>query len=43
MGADTELERSVEHLDGIHVLRGGGAERSWNGIRYRSGLSGRNV
>lgn len=33
----------VEDLDGITVLRGGGAERGWNGIRYKQGLSGKNV
>ena len=33
----------VEDLDGITVIRGGGAERGWNGIRYKQGLSGKNV
>lgn len=33
----------VEDLDGITVLRGGGKERGWNGIRYMQGLSGKNV
>lgn len=40
---DPELERYVEHGDGIHVLRGGGRRREWNGIEYRTGLSGKNV
>lgn len=34
----------VERHDGIHVLRGGeGHGRSWNGIQYQQGISGRNV
>ena len=33
----------IEDLDGLTVLRGGGAERGWNGIRYKQGLSGKNV
>ena len=36
---DTE---QVEDLAGISVLRGGGNARSWNGIRYKQGLSGKN-
>ena len=32
----------VEDLDGITVIRGGGQERGWNGIRYKQGLSGKN-
>ena len=28
---------------GIVTVRGGGAQRGWNGIRYQAGLSGRNV
>jgi uncharacterized RmlC-like cupin family protein len=39
-----ELRKYVEDHGGIQVIRGGGAEnRSWNGIRYRTGLSGKNV
>ncbi|HEV8629274.1 MAG TPA: cupin domain-containing protein [Thermoanaerobaculia bacterium] len=41
--APEELRRHVEAHDGIAVLRGGGAERGWNGIRYRAGLSAKNV
>jgi len=37
---DTSL---VEDLDGITVIRGGGSERGWNGIRYKQGLSANNV
>ena len=33
----------VEGADGILVLRGSGLTRSWNGIRYKTGLSGRNT
>jgi len=33
----------AEDLDGITVIRGGGAERGWNGIRYMQGLSAKNV
>lgn len=33
----------VEDLDGITVIRGGGAARGWNGIRYKQGMSGKNV
>ncbi|MEN8143555.1 MAG: cupin domain-containing protein [Gemmatimonadota bacterium] len=40
---DTSLSASAELGAGIHVLRGGGAERGWNGIRYQTGLSGKNV
>ena len=42
--ADSEiLKAGVEARDGIAVLRGGGAPRGWNGIRYKAGLSARNV
>lgn len=33
----------VEDLGGITVIRGGGAQRGWNGILYKQGLSGKNV
>ena len=33
----------VEGRDGIAVLRGGGPGRSWNGIQYKTGISGKNV
>ena len=33
----------VEDLDGLTVLRGGGKARSWNGIQYQQGLSGKNA
>ncbi len=40
---DAALSAAIELGAGIHVLRGGGAERGWNGIRYKTGLSGKNV
>jgi uncharacterized RmlC-like cupin family protein len=33
----------VEDLDGITVVRGGGAQRGWNGILYKQGMSAKNV
>jgi uncharacterized RmlC-like cupin family protein len=39
---DESLGR-VEGDDGISVVRGGGNVRGWNGIRYKAGLSGKNV
>jgi uncharacterized RmlC-like cupin family protein len=33
----------VEGGDGILVIRGGGNVRGWNNIRYRAGLSAKNV
>ncbi len=33
----------AEDLGGIHVLRGSGECRGWNGIRYKAGISGSNV
>jgi uncharacterized RmlC-like cupin family protein len=36
-------EGTVEGDAGILTIRGGGEARGWNGIRYRAGLSGRNV
>jgi len=37
------LKEFVEDNGGIAVIRGGGGERGWNGIRYKTGLSGKNV
>jgi len=34
---------AIEGSNGILVLRGGGAPRAWNGIRYQTGLSARNT
>jgi uncharacterized RmlC-like cupin family protein len=33
----------AEGHDGIFTIRGGGGPRAWNGIRYKAGLSSRNV
>jgi uncharacterized RmlC-like cupin family protein len=33
----------VESGPGIHVIRGGGGQRSWNNIRYKTGMSAKNV
>jgi uncharacterized RmlC-like cupin family protein len=40
---ELDLRQFVEGGDGISVIRGGGSVRGWNGIRYRAGLSGKNV
>jgi uncharacterized RmlC-like cupin family protein len=40
---DLDLTQFVEGHDGISVVRGGGAVRGWNGIRYRAGLSAKNT
>jgi uncharacterized RmlC-like cupin family protein len=42
-GTGSILLDLVEDLDGITVIRGGGDERGWNGIRYKQGLSAKNV
>jgi uncharacterized RmlC-like cupin family protein len=39
----TDLGAGIEGTDGIFVLRGSGITRSWNGIRYKTGLSAKNV
>ena len=38
-----ELKAPVEGNDGILVIRGGGTHRGWNGIRYQTGMSAKNV
>jgi uncharacterized RmlC-like cupin family protein len=44
MGEDREdLTTGVEGDGGILVIRGAGTTRGWNGIRYKTGLSGKNV
>jgi uncharacterized RmlC-like cupin family protein len=41
---DPQLSRNVEAHEGIAVLRAGsGSSRGWNGIRYQTGLSAKNV
>ena len=39
----TDLRAGIEGCEGIFVLRGSGTTRSWNGIRYKTGLSAKNV
>ena len=40
---DADLAANVEGEEGILVIRGGDVTRGWNGIRYKTGLSGKNV
>jgi uncharacterized RmlC-like cupin family protein len=41
--AGEDLTQYVEGGDGILVIRGSGDCRGWNGIRYKVGMSSRNV
>jgi uncharacterized RmlC-like cupin family protein len=48
MGENSRMDNApelgtVEGTDGILTIRGGGNVRAWNGIRYKSGLSAKNV
>ncbi len=43
MGEHEDLKLPVEGGDGIWVIRGGGGNRGWNGISYKTGLSAKNV
>jgi uncharacterized RmlC-like cupin family protein len=38
-----ELKIPVEAHEGIFVIRGGGQQRQWNNIRYKTGMSAKNV
>lgn len=38
-----DLTRQVEGGDGILTVRGSPTHRAWNGIRYKTGLSAKNV
>ena len=38
-----DLTTGVEGDSGILVIRGAGTTRGWNGIRYKTGLSAKNV
>lgn len=38
-----ELKAPVEDGDGIIVIRGGGKDRQWNNIHYKTGMSAKNV
>ena len=40
---EDDLRSSVEGGDGIWVIRGSDTCRQWNGIRYKKGLSAKNV
>ena len=42
-GAKQTLRVCVERGDGISVILDGGSSRTWNKIRYRTGLSAKNV
>jgi len=41
--SDENLLADVEGAGGIFVIRGAGTTRGWNGIRYKTGLSAKNV
>ncbi len=43
MADPTAAAPPVERHDGITVIRGSGTCRDWNGIRYKLGMSGKNV
>lgn len=43
MSEQDELKAPVEGGEGIWVIRGGGGNRGWNNIRYKTGLSAKNV
>jgi uncharacterized RmlC-like cupin family protein len=38
-----DLKAVVEGDEGIKCIRGGGGPRAWNGIRYKTGMSEKNV
>ncbi len=37
------MSQQTENLEGISVIRGGGNSREWNNIRYKQGMSAKNV
>ena len=41
--SNLDLTAAIESAAGIHVLRDPSITRGWNGIRYRTGLSAKNV
>lgn len=43
MNQSPDLPTPIDGTDGIFVLRGSGITRGWNGIRYKTGLSAKNV
>ncbi len=40
---DSDLEQTTEDGDGILCVRNPETHRSWNGIRYKTGMSAKNV
>src|ERR1700694_3484148 len=40
---ELDLKAPVEGDGGVFVIRGGGNTRGWNGIHYKTGMSGKNV
>lgn len=40
---EVDLQQNVEKLSGITVIRGGENVREWNNIRYKLGMSAKNV
>lgn len=43
MSDELDLGQTVEGGDGIFVVRGSRTHRGWNNIRYKTGLSAKNV
>jgi len=43
MSETEDLTSAVEGRDGISVIRGSETTRGWNGIRYKTGMSAKNV
>jgi uncharacterized RmlC-like cupin family protein len=43
MSETEDLTRAVEGEDGISVIRSSETTRGWNGIRYKTGMSAKNV
>src|SRR6516165_7253398 len=43
LSAPEDLTKYIEGGDGVFVIRGSDNCRSWNGIQYKPGLSGKNV
>lgn len=43
MREEDDLKKAVEGGHGIQVIRGSSTHRGWNGIRYKTGMSEKNV
>ena len=41
--SDIDLNEFVESHEGLHTIRGGENCRGWNGIKYKVGMSAKNV